>query len=516
MSRCNWIRKFSVTIALIVTTAIVFQNCSPEGAFREVSFDIEETGLGRAGRLFTSDPGVAARELASATETEAADLGYECQIFAAENYVRCSRKSGIEIKPGKTYELPPTIEYAGYTLKLRHVYYGTSNSDQQAYADANCQQKVNYPMGSGVYIRSTSVTVPACKDDGTGQCPAKSGCQKLAKSYSGAKYYLNQTKKWTQTEILYDNAGLARIDDTEDAAPAGYTCEEYGDFLRCSKELPRAPDASYATDQTLKYKGQTLKLRYVYFGTSNADQQAYADKNCTQTVDYPMGSGIYPSAASGKVPSCKESGQCVTDNFCRKMTTKVGAAAYVKTKVRQWTTAVAVLDNSGGSQIVSARGVAGEVAATEEPTRTGTSSGTSTEIPADLNCQEFGSFIRCTKPLPKIPGASYNLASTMTYKGQTLRVRTIYFGTSNGDQQAYADANCTQKVNYPLGSGTYPGALNGTVPRCKNNGQCVTDTQCRALNINHNQARYYKNVGLNWTTAEVTYDNSGGSQLIAP
>lgn len=509
-------RKQIASVAAVVLMVFGFQNCSPEG-FRQTDFFAESSGTPRVGLgrgLAAEDPAEAASLLSQAEPGQTEDLGFDCQIFEAENYVRCSRRSGIENRPGATYELPDRVEYAGRSLKLRYVYYGTTNADQQAYADANCTQKVSYPMGSGVYQYSGRITVPECKDDGTGQCIQESGCGKLKGVYSGARYYRNLVSQWTQTEILYDNSAELNspkptpepTPSAEDLARAGYECMESGDFVRCKKALSKTPGTSYSTDTRLTYKGQTLKLRYIYFGTLNSAQQAYADANCTQPVDYYMGSGVYPAAATGTVPSCKDNGQCVHDTKCRKMKSPVGNARYVKTKVTGWSTAEAVLDNTGSAQIVAEPGSPGEVE----------SGGETGDVPAGYSCGEYGDFIRCTKALAKSPGSPYREPELLNYKGRQLRVRTIYFGTSNGDQQAYADASCTQKIDYYMGSGVYSYSLSGTVPRCKENGQCVTETQCRPLTTPIGAVRYYRNNQLNWTTAEITYDNSGANQSFSP
>lgn len=348
MSQNNSLRNISVVLTLIATCFVSFQNCSQSG-FQEVDLAGDEVVRRFTSENLDSD----AQELAQADASQAAEHGFDCQVFASENYVRCSRKSGMENQPGKSYSVGSSIQYAGRTLKLRFVYYGTSNNDQQAYADANCSQAVDYPMGSGVYQYTTNITVPTCKDDGTGQCPQKSGCQKLNGTYSGAKYYKNIAKKWTHTEILYDNSEELNAAKAESELPPGVTCETYGEFIRCSKQLSKVAGASYSVDASVNYKGQNLRVRTIYFGTSNNDQQAYADANCTQAVDYPMGSGTYPGSLSGNSPTCKSNGQCVTDTQCRALTQPQGQARYYRNKSRNWTTAEVTWDNSGADQVIA-------------------------------------------------------------------------------------------------------------------------------------------------------------------
>lgn len=345
---------------------------------------------------------------------------------------------------------------------------------------------------------------------------------------------------------------LQRINSGEIQNPAdvGFQCSvtRTGDteYYRCLKtdNLPLVFDEQFLLPSTMKFAGHDLRFNYLSYGTMDEDQLAYADAACTIPADVGLGSSIYLQTMPLQVPRCKGDegfGQCVDRVSCQALSGAPGGAAYVRNARLGWTTAVLMYDLSvvTGATPTPVPGVEPTPTPVPNPTPTPQPTATSTPTPkptptptptpaptprptptpqptpsdSSFACTATGTYYRCVKQLSKTPGASYSLPKSITYNGATLTMRTIYFGTSNADQQAYADASCTQPVNYYMGSGAYRTALSGSVPACKDSslGQCVTSTACLPLGIKISGAAYYRNHQTGWTTAEAVYDNSGSN-----
>ncbi|MBX3018763.1 MAG: hypothetical protein KF767_12800 [Bdellovibrionaceae bacterium] len=360
-------------------------------------------------------------------------------------------------------------------------------------------------------------------------------------------------------EIERINSGEIR-----NPAEAGFQCltQRNGDteYYRCLRTdgIPMNLGEQFDLPRVLKYAGQDLRFKFLSYGTMNGDQQSFADPQCSQPLDEALGSNVYVTALPITVPRCKsDTRQCVDSLECQ-VVKGTNSEYYVRNLHLGWTTSILMYDlvvvlaeatptpkpnptptpppvptptpdapsNPAPTPTPTPDNVQPTPTPTPRPTATPTPTPTprpnptptptpvptpTPTAPVGYTCTTSGTYMSCRRTLSKVPGTSYSTPATISYGNVTLKVRHIYFGTSNGDQQAYADAACAQPVNYPMGSGVYPTALSGTVPSCKTGtGQCVTSTACQKLSgVFNNGAAYVKNHATGWTSAEVLYDNTG-------
>lgn len=391
--------RVSLVIGLSTLSLMAFQNCAPGSEVRVQ--DIESI---TQNALLSAEDGDLAEKLKYEIQqinngniVNPADVGFQCSVHRSGDteYYRCMRTDGMPMAFGQSFALPPVMKFANQDLRFKFLSYGTMNADQQAFADPACTIPVDFPMGSNVYAQASNIVVPRCKgDDGHKQCMDTLDCQPMSSQVSGAGYVKNYRLGWTSAVLMYDlivtistvtptptpgplptptptatptptpkptptpvPTPTPILPPTPTPAPTPYpqpadpsiTCISSGpDYLRCTKELPKVAGQVYAFPLTVSYGGKNLKIRFIYFGTSNEDQQAYSDANCTKPVNYYMGSGVYPALVNvGVVPRCKDTdgaGQCVDTTACQKLTPAIGAAAYVKNKALNWSAGYVMWD----------------------------------------------------------------------------------------------------------------------------------------------------------------------------
>lgn len=361
-------------------------------------------------------------------------------------------------------------------------------------------------------------------------------------------------------EKLFSDITRINNGEVQNPSDVGFQCSvqrnDDTEYYRCFRTdgLPMQLGEMFDLPRVLKYAGHDLRFKFLSYGTMNGDQQTFSDPLCTLAVSEVPGTIVYMNALPIKIPKCKSGAEnvlCVDTMACKPVTLN-GNVSYSRNMQLGWTTAVLMYD----LMVVVPKPTptpkppeplpveptptpkdVGAATATPTPTpvpplnptptprveptptptptpkATPTPTPTPSPTPSDstMTCTSQGSFVRCVKPMSKVPNTPYMLQETVTYGGKTLTLKMIYFGTTNADQQAYADANCTIPVNYPMGSGNYPSlSVFGIVPKCKTDGtgQCVTSTTCSKMESVQSGAAYYRNHATGWTQAYAWYEGS--------